>query len=84
MTSYVTESNGDTFKSDAIFDNFHYRAKIPILDRALLAGFLMLWLKWCVVPTPPHKIIVADVVHPVVLLAYGRSLSLLSAMLGFL
>ena len=40
----------------------------------------MLWLKRCVVPTLPHEVIVADVVYPAVLLAYGRSIALLPAM----
>ena len=38
-------------------------------DWALLADFLMLWLKRCAVPTLPHEVIVADVVYPAVLLA---------------
>ena len=84
MTSYVTESNEDTFKPDTIFNSFHYQAKIPISDRALLAGFLMLWLKRCVVPTPPHKFIVADMAYPAVLLTRGWSLSLLFAKVGCL
>ena len=49
-------------------------------DRALLAGFLILWLKRCVVPTLPHEVIVADVVYPAVLLAYEKSISLLPAL----
>ena len=40
----------------------------------------MLWLKRFVVPTLPHEVIVADVVYPVVLLSYGRSIALLPAM----
>jgi len=49
-------------------------------DRALLAGFLMLWLKRCVVSTLPHEVIVADVVYPAVLFAHGKSIALLPAM----
>jgi len=45
ISFYTTESNEDTFKPDVIFKSFHYQVKIPISDRALLAGFLMLWLK---------------------------------------
>ena len=66
MTSYVTESSEDTFKPDTVFDSFHHQAKIPISDRALLAGFLMLWLKQCIVPALPYEVIVADVVYPAV------------------
>ena len=44
-SSYTTESNEDTFKLDTIFESFHYQAKIPMFDWALLADFLILWLK---------------------------------------
>ena len=44
----------------------------------------MLWLKLYVVPTLPHEVVVADMVYPVVLLVHGRSLSLLSTMVGYL
>ena len=84
VTSYTTESNEDTFKPDTIFDIFHHQAKISISDRALLAGFLMFWLKRCVVPALPHEVIVADVVYPAFHLTYGRSLGLLPAMVGCL
>ena len=66
MSSYTTESNEDTFKPDTVFESFHHQARVPISDRALLASFLMLWLKRCVVPTLPHEVIVADVVYPAV------------------
>ena len=56
-SSYTIESNEDTFKPYVIFESFHHQAKIPISDRALLAGFLMLWLKRCVVPTLPHEVV---------------------------
>jgi len=44
-SSYTTESNEDTFKPDIIFESFQYQARVTISDRALLAGFLMIWLK---------------------------------------
>ena len=74
----------DTFKSDTVFDSFHHQAMIPISNRALLAGFLMLWLKKCVVPTLPHKVIIVDVVCAAVLLAYSWFLGLLPTMVGYL
>ena len=78
----MTKSNEDTFKLDTVFESFHYQAWILISDRALLAGFLMLWLKRCVAPTLSHEVIVTDVVYLVVLLAHGKSISLLSAMVA--
>ena len=39
----------------------------------------MLWLKRCVVLTLSHEVIIADVLYPAVLLAHGKSISLLPA-----
>jgi len=72
----------DTFTPGTVFESFHYQAKAPISNKALLAGFLMLWLKRCVVPTLPHKVIVANVVYPAVLLAFSQSIALLSMIVG--
>jgi len=44
----------------------------------------MLWLKRCIVPKLSHEVLVADVVYPTVLLSYGRSFSMLLAMVGCL
>ena len=82
VSSYTTESNKDTFKLDTVFKSFHHQAKIPISERALLAGFLMLWLKRCVVSMLLHEVIVADVVYSVVLLAHEKSISLLPAIVA--
>ena len=82
VDSYTTESNEDTFKPDTVFESFHHQSWVPISNRALLAGFLILWLKCCVVPTLPHEMVVANVVYPAVLLAYGRSIALLPAMVA--
>jgi len=81
-SSYTTESNEHTFRPNTVFESFHHQARVPISDRALLAGFLILWLKRCVVPTLPHEVIIADVVYPAVLLAYGKSIALLPAMVA--
>jgi len=42
----------------------------------------MLWLKWCIVPTFSHEVIVTDVVYPAVLLAFGRNIALLPVTVG--
>ena len=52
-SSYTMESVEDTFRPGTFFKSFHHQANTPIFNRALLAGFLMLWLKRCVVPTLP-------------------------------
>jgi len=80
ISLYTTESNEYTFKPNTVFESFHHQVRIPISDWALLAGFLMLWLKRCVVPMLSHEVIVTDVVYPAILLAHGNSISLLQAM----
>ena len=54
----------------------------PISNHALLAGFLMIWLKRCVIPSPPHDVITGEVIFPAVLLAFGIRLALLPAMIA--
>lgn len=71
--TYITESDKDVFKVGISFDSLHYM----LSDLALLAGFLMPWLKCCVVPTAPKAIGVA---YPAVLLTHEHPLSLLLAM----
>jgi len=44
-SSYITESNEDTFKPGTVFESFHHQAKILKSYQALLAGFLTLCLK---------------------------------------
>ena len=65
-----------------VFESFHYQAKTHISNRALLAGFLMLWLKRCIVPTLCHEVIVADVIYPDILLAFSQNVALLPAIVG--
>ena len=82
MSSYITESVKDTFRPGTIFESFHHQAKTPISNRALLVGFLILWLNRCVVPTLPYEVIVADVVYLAVLLAFGWGIAPLPTMVG--
>jgi len=65
---------GDTFKS------FHHQACQLISQKALLAGFLSVWLKRCVMPSPPHDAILLTALLLVIRLVHGRSLGLLLAM----
>jgi len=80
--SYTIEIAEDTFRLGTIFESFHHQAKILISNRALLPKFLMLWLKWCIVLTLSHKVIVADVVYPAVQLVFCQSIALLPTMMG--
>jgi len=47
MSSYTTESVEGTFRLGTVFKSFYHQPKTPISNRAMLAKFLMLWLKQC-------------------------------------
>lgn len=47
---------------------------------AVLAAYIALWLKRCVVPSSPQECITIRVLYPAVQLVYGHSLGLLPAM----
>ena len=81
-SSYTTECNEDSFKPNTVFESFHHQAKVPMSHWALLTSVLRLWLKRRMVLTLPHEVIIADVVYPVVLLAHGKSIALLLAMVA--
>jgi len=48
--------------------------------KALLAGFLSIWLKKCIILSPPHDRILSWVLFPVIQLAHGKHLGLLPVM----
>lgn len=55
----------------------------PLFEEALLATFLMIWLKKCVVPSHPREVVLATVAFPDVLLATRRQrIALLPTLMG--
>lgn len=78
-TSCITKSDEDRFKAGTQFKSFHYQARHRVSDRGLIARFLMLWLKKCIVPHLPKEAITIDIVYKAVLLTHGCSLGLLLA-----
>jgi len=80
---FTLGSDLDGFKAGTTFESFHHQAVTPISAKALLAGYLMLWLKRCVVPcSQSFEVVTAEVIYPAVLLAYGRPYALLPAMMA--
>lgn len=53
---------------------------MSISDRRLIVGFLMFWLKWCIVSSIPQDATVVEVVYSAILLAHRKPLGLLLAM----
>lgn len=54
-----------------MLESYHYQVAPAMADKAILAGFFILWLKWRTVFAPPKEAIATDVVNPIVLLAQG-------------
>ena len=81
-SSYIAESDKDAFKARTIFGSFHYQVWTPISNKALLAGFFMLWLKKCVVTTLPYEVVSIDVMYPAVMLIHDIPLGLLPIMVS--
>ena len=65
---------GDTLRS------FHYQTRQPMSQKAMLAGFLLVWLKRCMVPSPSSDVVLPTVLLPAIRLVHGRSLGLLLVM----
>ena len=80
----ILEEDDGPYEKGDILRSFHHQAHRPTSQKVLLTGFLTVWLKRCVVPSPS-----SDVIHPTVLLlavrlVHGRSLGLLSAMVCYI
>ena len=68
------------YEKGDILRSFHHQARRPTSRKALLAGFLTVWLKRCVVPSSSGDVIHPTVLLPAVHLVYGCSIGLLPAM----
>jgi len=75
----VTEDDGP-FEEGDVLRSFHHQARRPMSRKALLAGFLTIWLKKCVVPSSSGDIVHPNVLLPAVRLVHGHRLGLLPAM----
>ena len=72
----LEEDNGIYEKSD-ILRSFNHQARQPMSRKALLAEFLSVWLKRCVVSSPSSDVVLPTVLLPAIRLIHGRSLGLL-------
>lgn len=80
--TYITTQPEGGFDAKITFQIYHYQAVTPMSKEALLAGFLMIWLKKCVVPSHPHEVVLPSVALPAVQLVGHRPIAFLLAMMG--
>ena len=76
----VLEEDDGIYEKGDILRSFHHQARRLMSRKALLAGFLLVWLKRCVVPSSFSDVVLPTVLLPAVCLVCGRSLGLLPAM----
>ena len=76
----ILDEDGDIYEKGDMFKSFHHQASQSMSRKALLASFLSVWQKKCVVLSPLHDGILSWVFFPVVQLAHGKSIELLPAM----
>jgi len=76
----VLEEDDGIYEKGDILRSFHHQARRPMSWKALLAKFLSVWLKRCVVPSPSSDVILPTVLLPAIHLVHGCSLGLLPAM----
>ncbi|ONK58444.1 uncharacterized protein A4U43_C09F12830 [Asparagus officinalis] len=80
--SYTISSPESGFPAGTKFKSFLWHATAPIRPMALLAGYLAIWLKKCVVPYRSGDILPLEVLYPAIQLAYKKELSLLPVMVA--
>ena len=76
----VLEEDDGIYEKDNTLKSFHHQARQPISQKAILAGFLLVWLKRCVVSSPSSDAILLTALLPAARLVHGHSLGLISAM----
>ena len=80
----ILEEDDSIYEKRDTLKSFHHQTHQPISRKALLAGFLSIWLKRCVVLSPSNDTIFLTALLLAIRLVDGRSLGLLSTMMCFI
>ncbi|ONK80867.1 uncharacterized protein A4U43_C01F22640 [Asparagus officinalis] len=80
--SYTISSPESGFPAGTKFKSFLWHATAPIRPMTLLAGYIAIWLKKCVVPYQSGDALPLEVLYPAVQLAYKKERSLLPVMVA--
>ncbi|ONK60101.1 uncharacterized protein A4U43_C08F14250 [Asparagus officinalis] len=75
--SYTISSPENGSPTGTKFKSFLWHATAPIRPMTLLAGYLAIWLKKCVVPFQSGDALPLEVLYPAIQLVYKKELSLL-------
>lgn len=77
----ILDENEEGLTAYTVLLSYHYWVSIGLMPGAILASYLDLWLKRCVVPSTPRKCLTLKDLHPAILLASERSFGLLLTMI---
>ncbi|ONK73126.1 uncharacterized protein A4U43_C04F27520 [Asparagus officinalis] len=80
--SYTISSPESGFPAGTKFKSFLWHTTASIQPMTLLASYLAIWLKKCVVPYQSNDIFPLEVLYPAVQLAYKKELLLLPVMVA--
>ena len=57
--TFVLEEDDGIYKKGDILRSFHHQARQPMSRKALLVGFLSVWLKRCIVLSPSSDVVLS-------------------------
>ena len=76
---FILKEDVGPYKPSELFKIYHRQSRQPVSRQALLAGYLSLWLKRCVMPSPPRDNIFSLTLFFTIQLFFGKALGLLPA-----
>lgn len=80
--TYICDEDDGGFYCNTEFSNYHWQERPPISNKAFVTSFLMIWLKRCILPSPPNEVIQMEAIWPAVCLAFGKPLALVPTMVA--
>ena len=82
--NFILEEDIGPYEPGELFKSYHHQDWLPLSRQAILAGYLSLWLKRCIIPSPPRDGISSMACFPAIQLVFGEALGLLSVMVCYI
>jgi len=77
----ILEEDDGVYEKGDILRSFYHQARHSMSRKALLVGFLSVWLKRCAVPSPSSDVVLPTILLTAVPLVHGHFLGLLPMMM---
>ena len=82
--NFILEEDVRLYEPDEQFKSYHHQSQQAVSHRALLEGYLSLWLKRCVVSSPSRDNISSLALFLAIQLVFGKALGLLLTMVCYI